>query len=210
MSRWWLTSIAALALVAAPPAIAQTQNDTTKPGATKPGSEAKLTAQMFVARALESGQKEMAAAQLAVQKAASAELKQFADKLASDHKAVNEQLQILARDDKTGAAPKGQSDSTKPGTGQASPPSAAAPGAAPSASAEMTRLQGLSGSAFDKAFLDMIVQGHEKSVELYEDASETLPEGAAKKLAADTLPKIKDHLQQAKSLQQQITDKKNR
>ena len=207
MLRWWLSSVAALALLSAPPAFAQTQNDTTKPGATKPGTQADMTAQMFVSKALESGQKEVALARLAEQKAENAELKQFADKLASDHKAVNEQLQILARDDKTGAAPKAQSDATKPSTGSSSPPSAAAPGAAPSTSPEYTRLQGLSGSEFEKAFLDVIVQGHEKSVELYEDASESLPEGAAKRLAADTLPKIKDHLEQAKSLQQQLTKK---
>lgn len=209
MSRWWLSSVAALALVAAPPAFAQAQDDTTKPGAIKPGAMAEITAQTFIAKALESGQQEEALGRLAERKAQSAEVRQLADKLVSDHKAVNEQLRLLARDNGTRAAPRTPSGAAKPDARPASPP-AASPGAAPSTSPEYKRLEGLSGSAFDKAWLDVIVQGHETSVELYERASDSLPAGAAKKLATDSLPKIKDHLQQAKSLQQEITEKKAR
>jgi hypothetical protein len=54
----------------------------------------------------------------------------------------------------------------------------------------------------------MVDEGQDKSVDLYGKEAETGKDPAAKKLATETLPKIKEHLSQAKSLQQQVMDKK--
>src|SRR5262245_39360690 len=185
MRTLWIAPIAALVVAFAPLAQAET----------KSGKTADTS---FVQQALKSGQEDVALAKIAAEKAQSGDVKQLAQMLVSDHTQVNEQLQLLAqRDD--GAAPAPRDGSKRSGTESATPPSTA-PGAAPS-SAKADELAKLSGAEFDKKFLAMIIEGHVKSVELYSTESEKGANPAAKKLATETLPKIKQHLQQAKSLQ---------
>lgn|SRR5512146_2306738 len=190
MRTLWMVPLAALAMLAAP--VAQAETETTGQ------SDAS-----FVQRALGSGREEVALAKLASEKAGSGELKQFAQMLVSDHTAVNDQLALLAQRDGTAPAPR---DNTKRSGTDTGPP-AASPGAAPS-SPKLDELGKLSGPAFDKRFLAIIVEGHEKSVALYEKESTSGANPAAKKLATETLPKIKEHLQQAKSQQAQTMEKK--
>jgi putative membrane protein len=200
MTGSWITRLAAVAAafaLAAPlPAQAQTQRDTSKNGA------AALTDESFVQQALKSGENEVAMAKLAAEKATASELKQLAEMLAQDHGQVNEQLRLIAQ--KSGGPKQGDTPSA-PGQRSESGPPGVSPGAGPATSPELEKLSKLSGPEFDKEFLAAIVAGHEKSVELYEKASTQLKDGAAKKLATDTLPKIKEHLQQAKSLLAQKT-----
>jgi putative membrane protein len=181
MRKSWIASLAALVLAAAPAVQAETKS-------TDKGDTA------FVQQALKSGQEEVAIAKLAAEKAQSAEVKQFAQMLVSDHTAVNEQLALLAQRNDAAPAPQDGKRS------ETSPP-ATAPGAAPS-SPKLDELSKLTGADFDKRFLAIIVEGHEKSVELWSKQAETGAHPGVKKLATETLPKIRTHLQQAKSLQQ--------
>lgn len=200
MTKSWITPLAALAaalaVVLAPLAHAQTKTET----------KSDLTAATFAQKALESGEKEAALSKLAGEKASSADIKQFAQMLAQGHTQVNEQLRLIAQGDKA-MPPKTGTTPSSPGqrSDSASPPVGVSPGAAPAQSPEYQKLNGLSGPAFDKAYLDTMIEGHEKSVALYEQASTSL-DGAAKKLATETLPKIKDHLQQAKNLRASLKD----
>lgn len=192
MKTSWIAPIAALVVAFAPLAQAETKSG-------------KAADTGFVQQALKSGQEEVALAKLAAEKSQNGEVKQLAQMLVSDHTQVNEQLQLLAQ--RNGAAPAPRDGSKRSGTDSMSPP-ATSPGAAPS-SAKADELAKLSGSEFDKKFLALIVEGHEKSVELYSTEAEKGTNPAAKKLATETLPKIKQHLEQAKSLQQQTMDKKS-
>jgi putative membrane protein len=187
MRKSWIAPLAALMVAVAPLAQAETQKGTG-----------------FVQQALQSGEEEVALGKLAAEKSQNGEVKQFAQMLVSDHTAVNEQLRLLAQ--RNGATPAPRDDSKRSGT-DSSPPSATAPGAAPS-SPEVQQLSQLSGTDFDKKFLEIVVERHEKSVELYSAEAEKGANPAAKKLATEALPKIKEHLAQAKSLQQQVKDKK--
>ena len=64
----------------------------------------------------------------------------------------------------------------------------------------MTKLNGLSGSAFDKAFVDAAVEDHQKDIAKYEaQAKSGDPQTAA--LANQTLPTLRKHLDTAQSLQ---------
>ena len=196
MPKSWIAPLAlaaALAITLAPLAHAQLKTD----------AKSDLTAATFAQKALESGEKEAALSKLAGEKGVGADIKQYAQMLAQGHTQLNEQLRLIAEGDKamppkTGTAPWHRSDS-------ASPPAGVSPGAAPAQSPEYQKLNGLAGPAFDKAYLDAMIEGHQKSVELYDQASRSL-DGAAKKLASEMLPKIKDHLQQAKNLRAQIKD----
>jgi putative membrane protein len=193
MRTLWIAPLAALVVAFAP--LAQAQDKTGKAAETG-----------FVQQALKSGEEEVAIAKLATQKSQNGEVKEFAEMLVSDHTQLNEQLRLLAQ--RNGATPAPRDHSKRSGTDSSTaPPSATAPGAAPS-SPKTQELSQLSGSEFDKKFLSMVVEGHEKSVELYTNESEKSANPASKKLASEALPKIKQHLEQAKSLQQQAMDKK--
>lgn len=195
MRKLWMAPIAALVVAFAPLALTQAQTKTETSADTG-----------FVQKALKSGEEEVALSKMAAEKAQNGELKQFAQMLVSDHTAVNEQLRLLAQ--RNGATPAPRDGTKRSGTDDKTSPPATAPGAAPS-SPKAEELAKLTGSEFDKKFLAIVVEGHEKSVELYSAEAETGKNPAVKKLAAETLPKIKEHLQQAKSLQQQVMEKKS-
>lgn len=190
MRKLWMAPVAALVVAFAP--LAQAQEKSADTG--------------FVQQALKSGEEEVAIAQLAAAKAQNSDLKQLAQMLVSDHTAVNEQLRLLAQ--RNGAAPAPRDGTKRSGTDDKAEPPAATPGAAPS-SPKAQELAKLTGSEFDKKFLALVVEGHEKSVELYSTEAEKGTSPATKKLATETLPKIKEHLQQAKSLQHHVMEKKS-
>ncbi|MGH7005226.1 MAG: DUF4142 domain-containing protein, partial [Alphaproteobacteria bacterium] len=138
MTRW-IVPFAAAAIALAPTTAAQTKPDTSPPGT----ADTKITADSFVQQALQSGEKEAGLAELAATKSQSADVKQFAQMIAADHKRVNEQLRLVAH---RGADQKKSTEPVSPGT-----PPAVNPGAGPSASGDEKELGQLSGAAFDKA-----------------------------------------------------------
>ena len=62
----------------------------------------------------------------------------------------------------------------------------------------------LTGADFDKKYINAIVDGHEAAVSSYKDAYKNLSPGDTKTFAAETLPKIQDHLAMAKKVQDRI------
>ena len=64
----------------------------------------------------------------------------------------------------------------------------------------------LSGPAFDRAFADHMVRGHEKAIEKFENASAYLQDASLKKYADKTLPTLRKHLQLAQELQAKVGD----
>lgn len=207
MRTFWIAPIAALAAVASPLAYAQTQKPTTPSEQPAQGQTQRTNPDTaFIQQALMSGREEVELSKLAAVKSQSAEIKQFAEMLVSDHTAVNEQLILLGQ--RNGAAPAPRGETQRSDTDTPKSPPAASPGGAPS-SPKAEQLSKLSGAEFDRQFMVLTVERHEKSVELYTREAERGADPAAKKLASETLPKIKAHLRQAKSLQQQATDKRN-
>ncbi|MBZ9974213.1 MULTISPECIES: DUF4142 domain-containing protein [unclassified Mesorhizobium] len=67
------------------------------------------------------------------------------------------------------------------------------------ATAEMTKLNGLSGAAFDQEFTTYMVSDHQKDIAEFRDEAKT---GSSKvaKLAKKTLPTLEKHLKIAQSL----------
>ena len=64
----------------------------------------------------------------------------------------------------------------------------------------LDQLAKLKGAAFDKAYLDHMVQGHEQAVQLFEKEKKSLPANDLTRWAARTLPVIREHLRLAKEL----------
>ena len=132
----------------------------------------------FMIKAAQGGAGEVALGQLAQTNGGSAGVKQFGQKMVTDHSKANAQLMQVAA--KQGI--------TLP----------AAPG--PEEQATKARLSQLSGAAFDRAYVSDMVEDHVKDVEDFTKEAKTGKAPAVKAFAAKTLPTLKMHLQMARSL----------
>jgi putative membrane protein len=61
------------------------------------------------------------------------------------------------------------------------------------------------GAAFDKLFIDQMVQSHEETVQLFEAAGTRANDDAIKEFAQSMLPKLKEHRDRAIELQNSTT-----
>ena len=118
--------------IALPLAVAQAPtSDSSSSSSAKPSPSAPATDAKFMREAANGGMAEVELGQLAAQKAASDQVKQFGQRMATDHEKANDQLYQLATQ-KNIRLPKG-------------PPA--------SERAEKSRLEKLSGDEFDKAYM---------------------------------------------------------
>ncbi len=135
----------------------------------------------FAATAAQSGLAEVQAGQLASQRATSAQVKQYGQKLVTDHTQANDQLQQIAQQDNLTLP-------TQPSaTGQS----------------QGQRLNGLSGSAFDSAFVSGEVRDHQQAIALFQREAQSGHDPALKDFAQKSLPMLRQHLQMAQSLNAQ-------
>jgi putative membrane protein len=182
--------------------------DTGKAGKLSRGDE------KFLKEACEGGMMEVKMGKLGVQKAQNAQVKQFAQTLIDDHTKANTELKELAAS-KGCVLPESQDSisSTSSGTSTSSTQSAdrtavrekADRGEGHKEHAAMKKLQGLSGTEFDREFVKMAVNDHQKDVKEFEKAAKDADDTELKSFAAKTLPTLRQHLQQAKSLQTQVS-----
>lgn len=131
----------------------------------------------FVTEAMQGDNGEVAIGNLAAGKASSKAAKDFGKMLATDHGAHKQKLAALA---------------SSAGVAITNDP-------APEAKADLDKLKGLSGAAFDKEFARMMVEDHQKDIAKYEkQASSGDPQTSA--LAKETLPTLRKHLRIAQGL----------
>ena len=141
-------------------------------------SDAPSPDRAFVLEAAQGGIAEVELGKLAGEKAQSAEVKQFAQKLVQDHGRANDELKTLAR------------------TRNITVPSS--PGANHKATHD--RLAKLSGAAFDRAYMQAMVEDHQKDVAAFRAESQNGKDPDVKAWAARTLPTLEQHYQQAQQI----------
>jgi putative membrane protein len=165
------------AALVAPMAVAQSNNPSNstsaKPSPSVPAADAK-----FLKEAAAGGMAEVDLGQLAIQKAGSDQVKQFGQRMVSDHGKANDQLQELASR-KSVRLPKEPDAKEK---------------------AEKARLEKLSGDQFDKAYMAHMIADHKKDVAEFQKESSTAHDPDIKNFASQTLPTLQDHLKQAQSI----------
>jgi putative membrane protein len=132
----------------------------------------------FAMKAASGGLAEVQAAQLAEQRATSPQIKQFAQRMVTDHTAANTELQQIAK----------QADVSLP----AQPTGKDA--------AEGQKLRGVTGTAFDQAYAQGQLQDHRETVELFQKEASSGQDPALKAFAQKTLPILQQHLQMAEAL----------
>jgi putative membrane protein len=181
MTKIFLTVALAGALAA--PAAAQSSTAPKKPSHTATASKVQgtsgtLTAadKAFVKEAAIGGMAEVELGNLVKDKATNDDVKQFGDRMVTDHSKANDELKAWAR----------QNNVTLPTQLD------------PTHKALINRLSKLSGAAFDKAYMRDMVKDHTEDVAKFRKESKTAANPDLKAWAAKTLPTLEDHLKEAK------------
>jgi putative membrane protein len=133
----------------------------------------------FMVEAAQGGQMEVQLADLAMQKASSDEVKQFAQQLKTDHSEANKQLQALA-------SRKGVQLPAEMG---------------PKHQNQLNKFQNMSGEQFDRAYIRMQVQHHRQDVNKFQKHVERSMDSDVKQFAQSNLPVLQKHLEQAQQLE---------
>ncbi|WP_293942693.1 MULTISPECIES: DUF4142 domain-containing protein [unclassified Sphingobacterium] len=136
----------------------------------------------FVTEAANGGMAEVELGQLAQQKAQHADVKAFGEMMIKDHSKANDELTALAQ----------AKNITVPAT----------------VGAEQQKVKDdlakKAGREFDKAYIDEMVEDHEKDVKLFEDASKNLKDAELKAFVDKTLPTLRTHLEHSKSVKDKL------
>lgn len=126
----------------------------------------------FATDAASGGMAEVSLAKLALTKTANAQIKDFADMMVKDHGKANDELMAIAK--------------TKNITLPTEPDSTHLKKAA--------ELEKLKGKDFDKAYVDAMVDGHKKTLELMQNEAKNAKDADLKAFATKTAPTVKMHL----------------
>lgn len=132
----------------------------------------------FATKAASGGMSEVKLGQLAQDKGSNPAVKEFGQRMVTDHSKANDELKGIASQDNLNL-PTGPSKMDE---------------------AEYTRLSKLSGKQFDDAYAKMMVSDHEKDIAEFRRESTTGQDPALKSFAGKTLPTLESHLQQAKQM----------
>ena len=132
----------------------------------------------FVNKVAMDGMAEVELGRLAVQKAKSPEVKQFAQRMVADHSKANVELKQLASN-------KNVTLPAEPNAKQ---------------KADKDRLSKLSGAEFDRQYMSMMTAGHDKAVAAFEDESRNGKEADVKAWSSKTLPTLREHQTMAKQI----------
>jgi len=178
-------------LLALTPAFAQTAGSmsstktTAKTTTTTTTTKLSGTDTSFIKSAAQGGMEEVELGKLAAQKASNPDVKNFGQHMVDDHSKANDQLKQLA-------AQKGVTLS---------------PTLSASKKADVNKLSKLSGAAFDRTYVSMMVKDHKKDVAEFEKTSRNAKDADLKSWAATTLPTLQDHLKMIQDISSNLNKK---
>jgi putative membrane protein len=162
-----------------------TQPKTTQPKAgaqEKTAGAPSATDKTFAREAAIGGMAEVELGRLAADKASSADVKQFGQRMVDDHGKANDELKSWAS----------QKSVTLPTELDAKH------------KATRDRLSKLSGAAFDRAYMHEMVTDHDKDVQEFKHASKTATDSDLKAWAAKTLPTLEEHQKMAHDVNSKV------
>lgn len=123
---------------------------------------------------------EIQSGQLAAEKAQNGDVKSFGQEMVDDHSKTSDELKELIKDEEIKVELPAKLDDEH--------------------QAKFDKLKGLSGNQFDKTYVQMQVKAHEKAVSLFEAYATAGENDDLKDWAKDTLPTLKEHLEEAQDL----------
>lgn len=128
---------------------------------------------MFLEKANQGSVNEIDLAQLAVQKSTNDDVKNFAQKMITDHNTLLNNMKPF--DNEAGLQIPSQPDAAT--------------------KAERTKLEALSGEAFDKAYIKAMVQDHHKDLEAFQTEAKSTGYPAFKTAVEQGEQTVRDHLE---------------
>jgi putative membrane protein len=164
MKNIFAVALAALAISAAPALAASNKH-----------AKKTVSDQTFMKEAAIGGMEEVELGNLAKQKASSNDVKQFGERMATDHGKADEDLKKIAQQ-KSIQLPTALDAKHK---------------------ATVDRLSKLSGDAFDKAYMKEMLSDHKHDVAAFKKESTSAKDADVKQFASNTLPTLEDHLKLA-------------
>jgi len=141
----------------------------------------------FMTEAAQSGMAEVMLGNLALQKSQNEQVRSFAQQVVTDHTAANTELTTLAAS-KNVTLPTAVSSKHR---------------------SAVEKLNGMSGTDFDKAFMKQMVKDHEAAVKLFSRESDRGTDADTKAFAAKNLPTLQNHLQMARTLNDSVKSMKS-
>jgi putative membrane protein len=135
----------------------------------------------FIKKAAEGGMAEVELGKLAADKGTTDDVKKFGQRMVDDHTKANDQLKQIASS-KGVAVPDDLNAKDK---------------------ALKARLEKLSGAQFDRAYMKDMVKDHVEDVADFSKESKMAKDPDVKSFASQTLPTLKDHLKNARSVASQ-------
>jgi putative membrane protein len=136
----------------------------------------------FVMKAAMGGMTEVEMGQIALTQASNEDVKRFAQRMVDDHGKANMELKQLAGN-KGMQVPAMLDDDHKK---------------------TKDKMSKLTGAAFDREYMSMMVKDHQKTVELFERQSKDGKDMELKSWADKTLPTLREHLQMARDIASKV------
>jgi putative membrane protein len=140
----------------------------------------------FLKEAVRGNQTEIQLGELARQKGNSQSVKNFGERMVTDHSKALDELKAIAS----------QKGATLPATlshGERS---------------SLDKLQKATGKDFDKDYASDMVKDHKKDVKEFQDAAEDLKDPDVKAFASKTLPTLQEHLRMAQEMESTVKAEK--
>jgi putative membrane protein len=166
--------------VAASPAASPYASPYASPGASPTGSPVALKApeKEFLSNAARGSMLEVQLGNLAAQRATSPDVKQFGERMATDHTQLGQKLQQVASN--LNVTPE-----------QA---------LTPAQQSAVSRLEKLSGKAFDREYMRSMISDHERDIAEFKRAASQATNSDIKQFATEALPTLQEHLSMAREI----------
>jgi putative membrane protein len=157
-------------------------NDTTNKNANAGTIAVDQSTADFMVKVADVGMTEVKLGGIAQDKAMNKRIKDFGEMMKRDHSQAGDELKSLARRKNVTLPDSVGSDHRK----------------------KIDNLEKKSGKDFDKAYIDMMVDGHQSTVNDFEKASNNTKDPDVKSWVDKTLPTLRMHLDSAKAIQKAI------
>jgi putative membrane protein len=173
-------AVLALVLAGAAHAAPNDESDNrtlTEPATSAPAKSLSNGDRAFIAKAAEGDMAEVAEGKIAGQNGQSPTVKEFGGRMVHDHTSINDNLQRIAAGKGVRVPDKLDSSGEK----------------------GIDKLQGLSGTKFDKAYSKQQVSDHKKAIKAFEKEAKSGSDSDLKGFAEQTLPTLREHLKLAQA-----------
>lgn len=180
MKNTLIVAASAFALAACGQQVTTETAETQTPAEQQTTQTTQVSDAEFVQTVANSDAFEIQSSELAAQRAARQDVKDFASLMVREHTATTQELTQLASQLNM-TAPTPQLDAGMSG--------------------RIDSLRGMTGESFDDAYLDAQVSAHEQAVNAFENYIANAPAGPLRDWASNTLPKLRTHLTQVQNLE---------